>query len=122
MAEGNVSAGKRGERIAAEYLELAGCRIIDRNFRAGPLEIDLVAQEGACIVFVEVKLRRGGAFGGALEAVRRDKLRRLHGAARGYIASTPAARRAGEYRFDLVALDVDPGGAGMVLRHLRGIA
>jgi putative endonuclease len=113
--------GRRGERIAAEYLELTGCTIIDRNFRAGPLEIDLVARDGSCIVFVEVKLRRSASFGGALDAVRPGKLRRIRAAARQYIASTPSARPAREYRFDLVALDVDPRGEGMVLRHLRGI-
>ncbi len=121
MAEGNAGAGRRGERIAAEYLELAGCAVIGRNVRAGHLEIDLVVRDGPCVVFVEVKLRRGDRFGGALEAVHPGQLRRLRLAAGRYLAGAPEARGAREYRFDLVALDVDSAGRGMVLRHLRGI-
>ena len=120
-ANWNVRAGKCGERIAADYLELAGCAILGRNVRAGHLEVDLVVRDGSCIAFVEVKLRRGASFGGALEAVHAAKLRRLRRAARFYLASVPSARGASEYRFDLVALDVDPAGAGMTLRHVRGI-
>jgi putative endonuclease len=116
-----VDAGRRGERIAADYLELAGCAVVGRNVRAGHLEIDLVVRDGSCLAFVEVKMRRGTAFGGAREAIHPEKLRRLREAARRFLAERPEARRAEEYRFDLVALDVDPGGGGMVLRHLRGI-
>ncbi len=122
VAEGRVLAGRLGERIAADYLELAGCAILGRNVRAGHLEVDLIVRDGPCVAFVEVKLRRGDSFGGALEAVSPCKLGRLRRAARMCLASIPAVRLAGEYRFDLVALDVDPGGGGLVLRHLKGIA
>lgn len=121
MADGKIRVGEYGERIAADYLELSGCAVVGRNVRAGRFEIDLVVRDGPCLAFVEVKLRRGAPFGGALEAVRPEKLRRLRFAALRYIAGTPGGGGASEYRFDLVALDVDPAGRGMVLRHLRGI-
>ena len=49
--------GRRGERVAAKYLEARGLRIIGRNVRQGSTEIDLVATEGSTVVFVEVKSR-----------------------------------------------------------------
>jgi putative endonuclease len=52
--------GRRGERIAAKYLEARGLRIIGRNVRHGSTEIDLVATEDSTVVFVEVKSRTHG--------------------------------------------------------------
>ena len=117
-----VTPGLLGERIAADYLRLVGCRILERNFRSGHVEIDLVVQDGECVAFVEVKTRRSASFGEAIEAVRPDKMMRLRRAARSFLMNPPPAVRASEYRFDLVALDLDPARGTMVLRHIRGIA
>ena len=56
---GNVFLGTLGERIAALYLQLAGCAILERNFRFEHVEIDLIVRDGPCVAFVEVKTRRG---------------------------------------------------------------
>jgi putative endonuclease len=121
--EGTVrSPGALGERIAADYLALVGCTIIERNFRSGHVEIDLVVQDGACVAFVEVKTRRCASFGEAIEAVRPDKVRHLRRAARAFLMSPPSTLHASEFRFDLVALDLDPGRGTMLLRHVKGIA
>ncbi|MFZ4438247.1 MAG: YraN family protein, partial [Syntrophales bacterium] len=53
-----ISTGKKGEELAAAYLEEAGYRIIERNYRCLFGEIDMVAEEGETLVFVEVKSRR----------------------------------------------------------------
>lgn len=121
VAERNESPGALGERIAALYLQLGGCEILERNFRFEHLEIDLVVRDGPCVAFVEVKTRRSSAFGEALEAVSREKLRNIRRAARMYLLSAPPERRASEYRFDLVALDCEWGSGQMRLRHIRGI-
>ncbi len=55
------AAGRRGERIAAWWLRLKGWRILDRRVRTPAGEVDLVAQRGALIAFVEVKARRTAA-------------------------------------------------------------
>ena len=122
MVEGNVSLGAIGERIAALYLQLVGCTIIERNFRFEHVEIDLIVRDGSCVAFVEVKTRRGAAFGEAREAVRPDKLRNVRRAARWYLHVAPAEARASEYRFDLVALDCDLRRGTMALEHIKGIA
>lgn len=111
--------GAAGERIAAEYLGLGGYDIIDRNWRSGPLEIDIVAARDGCFAFVEVKTRRSVAFGRALESVNERKRRNMRRAARRWLASGNAASWR-EVRCDLVAIDIDED--GLSLRHLRGIA
>ena len=114
--------GASGERIAAEYLRLSDYRILESNYRSGHLEIDLIAEDNGCLVFVEVKTRRGDPFGSALESVSRSKMRNIREAARIYISRTRGGSGYAEYRFDLVAIDLDSDGEGMVLRHVKGIS
>ncbi|MGD8396040.1 MAG: YraN family protein [Candidatus Eiseniibacteriota bacterium] len=109
-----VESGRRGEAIAALYLELSGHRIVARNLRLGALEIDLVTERGELTCFVEVRQRRRSSFGGALETVVAAKQRRLREAARRYLARHP--RR--HCRFDVIAIDWRPGG-GLELTHVR---
>ena len=72
--KGNPECGRIGEAIACHYLTLIGYGIIERNLRIGRNEIDIVASDGNCLVFVEVKTRRSNRFGGPADAVGRDKL------------------------------------------------
>jgi len=93
--------GARAEELCAELMRRAGLRILARNWRCRAGEIDLVAQEGATLVFAEVRLRRGAAFGGAAESVNAAKRARLVAAARQYVAG----RREVPCRFDVLLLD-----------------
>jgi putative endonuclease len=113
--------GALGERIAALYLELRGCRIIERNARAGRCEIDIVADDGGCLAFIEVKMRRDDRYGAAVEAINPWKIRNMRKAARIILARSGGLLRYDEIRFDLVAIDIDRAGDRMVLRHLKGI-
>lgn len=61
--------GAEYERRAAEYLESLGWIILERNYRCRAGEIDLIAEDGGTLVFVEVKYRRCGAWGSPAEAV-----------------------------------------------------
>ena len=69
--------GRRGEELAAHCLVNAGMSIVDRNWRCSQGEIDIVARDGAELVFVEVKTRSSLAFGHPLEAITVTKLARL---------------------------------------------
>ncbi len=69
--------GRRGEELAADYLEHEGFRILERNYRCSQGEIDIVAAEHRTLVACEVKTRSGTGFGMPAEAVTRQKLRRL---------------------------------------------
>lgn len=99
----NRQTGSRYESVAADYLVKQGYRILERNFYSKQGEIDLVAQDGRYLVFVEVKYRSGTACGSPAEAVGPLKQRRIRGTARYYLYShglpegTPC-------RFDVVAI------------------
>ncbi len=120
--DGNISTGSAGERIAAEYLRLTGSVILENNYRSGHLEVDLVARERDCLVFVEVKTRRTGRFGDALDAVRYDKISNIRKAARRYISSGRAPSGYSEIRFDLIAIDLSSSEGTLILRHVKGIS
>lgn len=106
--------GRRGEALAAAYLEGRGWRILDRNWRFHYKEIDLVAARDDVVAFVEVKSRGPGAWGHPLASIGWRKRRDLAVAARGWIA---ARGRAGtSYRFDAVVVVTD--GAGTRVEHL----
>jgi putative endonuclease len=100
--------GEKGERIAEGWLAARGWRIVDRRFRSGHRDIDLVAEQPSdqgssrLIAFVEVKTRVSPGFGGPLGAVNWRKQRELVRAARDWIARF---RQPGDiYRFDVVGV------------------
>ncbi len=61
--------GRRGEEIAARFLQSQGCEILERNFRSKYGEIDILARDGAYLIVVEVKSRSGTKMGRPAEAV-----------------------------------------------------
>jgi putative endonuclease len=69
--------GRHGEQLAAEYLERSGMRILDRNWRCAEGELDIVAAQRQVLVVCEVKTRSSDRFGTPLEAITRQKQRRL---------------------------------------------
>jgi putative endonuclease len=94
--------GQDWEDLAAEHLRRVGYRILERNFRAKPGEIDFVAMEGTVLCFVEVKGRRGLRFGRPEEAVGPEKRRRIFRTAQAWIRRRRPAP--GPRRFDVVAI------------------
>jgi putative endonuclease len=94
-------AGARAEELCAELLRKAGLRVLARNWRCRHGEIDLVAEEGAILVFAEVRYRSDRRFGGAAESVTAAKQARLVAAARLYLMRRPDA----DCRFDVLLLD-----------------
>lgn len=112
----HLALGRRGERLAAEYLERAGYRLVASNFTLpvgrnlrGALvhaEIDVVAYEGATLCFIEVKTRRSDWFAAPEANVDLRKQRQVARAARVYrrlfgLTATP-------YRYDVVSVILSP--------------
>ncbi len=93
--------GAAAEDLAAAFLAGRGLAILARNYRCRGGEIDIVAREGATTVFVEVRLRRSAAFGGAGASVDARKQARILAAARDYLAG----RGDVACRCDVVTLD-----------------
>jgi putative endonuclease len=94
--------GLAGEEQAIQYLLSRGWHILAHRFRVGHKEIDLIARQGSLVAFIEVKARRGTAFGSPLEAVTGAKRRELVKAARVWVDRH--GRPADVYRFDCIAL------------------
>ena len=99
--------GRHGEALAAAYLRLRGYRIVATNYRTRLGEIDIIARDGATLVFVEVKVRRNPRFGSAKAAVTAAKQRRLSMVALQYLKTEAGA--APPARFDVVAVDQTGG-------------
>jgi putative endonuclease len=103
--------GDAAEAAAVRHLESLGYRIVKRNLRGPGGEIDIVAQDGPTLVFVEVKARRSGAYGSALSAVDARKRKRIRAIAEDYLQFFAPAMKA---RFDVLALERGTA------RHYRG--
>ena len=100
--------GRRGEEMAARRLQAEGYRILARNYRCHFGEVDLVAEEGDCLVFVEVRTRRGDEWGTPEESVTKAKQARLLKVAQSYLDEHEAWDV--DWRIDVVAVDIDARG------------
>jgi putative endonuclease len=94
--------GVAAEERARGYLQSRGWTVVAHRFRAGRMEIDLIARRGPLVAFIEVKSRRGDGFGSPLEAVTGAKRRELVKAARAWVDR--CGRPADIYRFDCIAI------------------
>ena len=94
--------GKFAENRAEKMLADAGLSILCRNYRCRQGEIDLIAQDGDTLVFVEVRSRGRQDYGSAAESISSTKQRRIIATARHYLATLP---RMPACRFDTVTMD-----------------
>jgi putative endonuclease len=110
--------GRQGEQLAAERLQEAGLRILDRNWRCSEGEIDIVAADGRVLVICEVKTRSDARYGTPLEAVGVRKHRRLRRLAVRWLVAHGVIFD--EIRIDVVGvLKVGPG--QFTVEHVRGV-
>lgn len=108
--------GERGEDLAARFLTLTGWRILDRNFRMGRKEIDLIVRRGEIVAFVEVKTRSGLGYGHPLEAITWKKRREIQQVASAWVDRNGLP--GDTYRFDAVAVQVVAGREPLI-EHLE---
>ena len=117
MSRDRGNLGRFGERIAEQHLLAQGYGILQRNFRTPSGEIDIIAQKDGCVVFVEVRTRRGGAPGEAAESIASRKQAHLVDVAQAYVqslSSPPAAQR-----IDVITLSLAPDGRVVALDHIE---
>jgi putative endonuclease len=110
--------GRHGEQLAAEYLQQAGFRILDRNWRCAEGEIDIVMVDRRVLVVCEVKTRSGTGYGTPLEAITRQKVRRLRHLAIRWVQANGVLFD--EVRVDAVEVLKD-GRGGFTIEHVRGV-
>ena len=94
--------GRDWERAALLHLRRHGLTPVEENFRCKGGEIDLVMRDGDTLVFVEVRQRANGEYGGAAASITPAKIRRLVRAAQVYLLRFPVTPPC---RFDVVAID-----------------
>lgn len=108
MTHARQSLGWMGEEFACAELQNRGYVILARRYRRRGGELDIVAREGQTVVFVEVKTRKGQAFGSGPEAVTARKRRRMIGVATDFLSRHDLTHS--PCRFDVVAVDMGPDG------------
>jgi putative endonuclease len=108
--------GDAGEEVAAQHLAAQGYRIVARNHRCRLGEVDLVAEQGELLVFVEVRTRTSARFGAPAETVGARKQARVVHAARDFLARWRGPERGA--RFDVISVVDAEGGPQLV--HLPG--
>jgi putative endonuclease len=114
MSAATQEFGELGERIAERWLRRNGWRVVQRRFRSGHRDIDLIVERNDTVAFVEVKARRGAAFGDPVEAVNWSKQKELARSASVWIDRH--GRPSDSYRFDVVGVLVE--GERVRVRHV----
>src|SRR3989442_14783327 len=105
---GRSVLGEEGERAAARFLEARGYRILERNYRTRRGEIDLIAEDGGMLVFVEVKVRLDDRFGGPAAAITRAKQARIARLAQQYLVWRRGGGRPGRVGGGVVSGGASP--------------
>ena len=115
MTDGRKKLGAWGESVAAHHLEAKGYSIVARNWRCTHGEVDLIAQAGEELVFVEVKTRRGREMGSPEEALTPAKQKKLMKLAQIYVAEQELDV---DWRIDLIAVELDKSGKLLRCEHI----
>ena len=108
MTTARQRTGQLGERLAVERLLALGYDIVVRNYRCSAGEMDLIARDGECLAFVEVRARRGRSCGTPEESITPPKQRRLIQIAESYLQEH--ALHDVDWRIDVVAVEWDRSG------------
>ncbi|MBQ8989781.1 MAG: YraN family protein [Prevotella sp.] len=110
--------GAWGEELAAAFLQQKGYVIIERDWKLGHRDIDIIAKNGNIIVFVEVKTRRNRIFGEPEDAVDYKKISNLRSVINYYVKTRHVYQ---EIRFDVITVVGTPGNSQPDITHIEDI-
>ena len=106
--------GIEGEELAVRFLKKKGYKIVSRNFKSPVGEMDIIAEDGDTLVFIEVKTRTDDSFGHPFEAVTHRKREKLRKVALSYFKHS---RQEVPSRFDVLSIETD--GANHKIEHIK---
>ena len=109
--------GRLGEKLARDYLEKRGYRILETNYRCREGEIDIIAQQEDTLVFVEVRTKQSRQFGSPEESITPAKMERLRALAAHY--GQTHSELPVSWRIDVVAIELDQRGQVSRLEHIE---
>jgi putative endonuclease len=100
-----LDLGLLGEKFALKKVKGLGYKLIEKNYRCALGEIDLIAKDGDCLVFIEIKTRKGASIGYAKEAVDQKKMKQISKAALTYMKANDCCDA--KSRFDVIAVSIE---------------
>ena len=100
--------GNLGEKLARDFLKKKGYKIIETNYRCADGEMDIIARQKDCLVFVEVRTKTGSGFGSPEESVTATKRAKLRTVAARYLQEKSNLPE--QWRIDFVAVELEPTG------------
>ncbi len=106
-----------GEGLARDHLLANGYAILETNYRCQWGEVDIIARDEDCLVFVEVRTRRGASYGTPEESITKEKSQRLIDTAQSYLEERQISEQ--HWRIDLVSVELDRKGRLEPLRHIK---
>jgi putative endonuclease len=115
LSEARITLGKQGEDLATHHLKKLGFSILARNYRQKIGEIDIIARDGNCLVFVEVKTRKSLRFGQPFEAVTTKKQAQLAKVALDYLNRNQLLDQPA--RFDVISILL-PDNGKVCIEHI----
>jgi putative endonuclease len=110
--------GIQGEDLARRYLKQKGYKILERNWRNGRHEIDIIAKDKECIVFVEVRTRQENQLCSGYDSVNQRKKQILKRGIRLYLSRMPYVRT---FRLDIISIDWIEGKDNYRLHHYENV-
>ena len=110
--------GDKYEERAAQWLQGKGLRLLTRNFQCRTGEIDIIAMDGECLVFIEVRARNNPRYASAAASVDRRKQHRLTRTAQMYLKIHPANANL-PCRFDVVTFEPRPSADRIDINWIR---
>jgi len=117
MALRRKEVGALGEKLAVDFLKKRGYKIVQRNFRCREGEIDIIAKQGDCLVFVEVRTKKSSGFGIPEESITPFKSRKLVALADIYLQNCSSLPQS--WRIDVVAVELKPDNKLSRLEHIE---
>ncbi|MBT3239345.1 MAG: YraN family protein [Chloroflexi bacterium] len=118
MSNHKQALGKWGEEKASAYLSGKGFHILAHNIRTPYGEIDLIAQDGSTLVFIEVKTRTTKNFGNPEEAITKKKLQHMIDSAESYMQELEEKK---DWRLDVVAVEKDKNSNSVSIEHFENV-
>jgi putative endonuclease len=108
----HIELGKEGEERAASFLVKNGMQILYRNWRYSHYELDIVAQRGNIIHFVEVKTRTSSRYGQPEDQVNKKKFKFLKACGEAFLWQHPHIH---QVQFDIISVTISNGGADEIV-------
>jgi len=107
LTKERLDLGVQGEKLAQKEVKSIGYKCIEQNYRCKIGEIDLIARDGDCLVFIEIKTRKGSSIGYAKEAVNFKKRHQISRVAQYYMKDKDCCEA--KARFDVIAININNG-------------